>query len=313
MTRALVFPGQGSQTVGMGSALAGAFVAARDVFQEVDEALQQNLSRLMFQGPEDELTLTENAQPALMTMSLAVMRVLEREGNLDLTRHVALVAGHSLGEYSALAAARSLSLGDAALLLKRRGQAMQSAVPVGQGAMAAMLGLELEAARAIAEEARQGEVCDVANDNGAGQLVLSGHKTAVERAVEIAASRGAKRSIMLPVSAPFHSPLMHPAAEMMEEALAEFELRAPAVPLVANVTAKETTDPGEIKELLVEQVTHMVRWRETVLLFAANEVEEIVEVGAGRVLSGLVKRIDRELAAISVGAPAELEALMKRL
>jgi [acyl-carrier-protein] S-malonyltransferase len=313
MKRALVFPGQGSQAPGMGRDLAEAFPAARYLFEEVDDALSQHLSRLMFEGPESDLTLTENAQPALLAASLAVMRVLEAEAGFDIALGAAYVAGHSLGEYSALAAARSLAVPDAARLVKRRGQAMQKAVPVGEGAMAALLGMEIEAARDIAEAASQGQICAVANDNGAGQIVVSGHTAAVERAVAIAAGRGARRSIMLPVSAPFHSPLLAPAAEIMAEALAETALAAPAVPLVANVTAKPTEDPEEIKELLVEQVTHMVRWRETVLLFAENEVEEVVELGAGRVLSGLVRRIDKNLSAISVGAPADIEALMKRL
>jgi [acyl-carrier-protein] S-malonyltransferase len=313
MKRACVFPGQGSQFPGMGKALAEASSVARHLFQEIDDALSQHLSRLMFDGPESALTLTENAQPALLAASLSVMRVLEAESGFDIAKGAAYVAGHSLGEYSALAAAGALSVPDAARLVKRRGQAMQKAVPVGEGAMAALLGLDIEAAREVAREASGSLICAVANDNSPGQIVVSGHADAVDRAIEIAAGRGARRSIRLPVSAPFHSPLMHPAAEMMQEALAEFELRAPAVPLVANVTAKETTDPAEIKELLVEQVTHMVRWRETVLLFAANQVEEVVEIGAGRVLAGLTKRIDRELAAISVGTPAELEDLMKRL
>ncbi len=313
MTRALVFPGQGSQAVGMGRELAGAFTAAREVFEEVDEALRQKLSRLMFEGPEEELTLTENAQPALMAMSLAVMRVLERDGGLDVARHVGFVAGHSLGEYSALAAARSFSLAEAARLLKRRGLAMQRAVPVGAGAMAALLGLDLEAARGVAEAAAQGEICAVANDNGAGQVVVSGDKAAVERAVAIAATKGAKRSIMLPVSAPFHCPLMAPAAREMEEALAEVRLREPYVPLVANVTAAPVSDPDEIKRLLVAQVTGLVRWRESVLAMKAAGVHELVELGAGRVLSGLAKRIDRDLATASIGGPVEIEAFVKTL
>ena len=313
MTRALVFPGQGSQAVGMGRELAGAFGAARDVFAEVDEALRQNLSRLMFEGPEAELTLTENAQPALMAVSLAAMRVLEREAGLDLGRHVAFVAGHSLGEYSALAAARAFTLADAARLLKRRGQAMQRAVPVGAGAMAALLGLDLEVARAVAAEAAEGEVCATANDNGGGQIVVSGDRAAVERAVAVAAAKGAKRSIMLPVSAPFHCRLMAPAADAMEEALAEVPIREPHVPLVANVTAAPVSDPDEIRRLLVEQVTGLVRWRESVLGMKAAGVDTLVEIGAGRVLAGLAKRIDRELAAVSVGTPAEIEAFAKTL
>ena len=313
MKRALVFPGQGSQAPGMGKDLAAAFPTARRLFEEVDDALSQHLSRLMFEGSESELTLTENAQPALLAVSLAVMRVLEADGSFDIAHQAAFVAGHSLGEYSALAAARALPVAAAARLVKRRGQAMQRAVPVGEGAMAALLGIEYEAAREVAAAAARDAVCAVANDNGPGQIVVSGHRAAVERAVDLAAGRGARRSIMLPVSAPFHSPLMAPAAEIMREALADTVLAAPAVPLVANVTAKPTSDPDEIRELLVEQVAHMVRWRETVLLFVENEVEEVVEIGAGRVLSGLVKRIDRTLSALSVGAPAELEALMKRL
>jgi [acyl-carrier-protein] S-malonyltransferase len=313
MKRALVFPGQGSQAPGMGKDLAEAFPTARLLFEEVDDALSQHLSRLMFEGPDRDLTLTENAQPALLAVSLAVVRVLEAEAGFDIAGQVAYVAGHSLGEYSALAAARTFSVPDAARLVKRRGQAMQKAVPVGEGAMAALLGLELDAAREVAAEAAAGGVCAVANDNSPGQVVVSGHASAVERAVGLAAARGARRSIMLPVSAPFHSPLMAPAAEMMAEALGEIALQAPVVPLVANVTAKPTEDPEEIKELLVEQVTRMVRWRETVLLFTENEVEEVVELGAGRVLAGLAKRIARDLGTVSVGAPAELEALIKRL
>jgi [acyl-carrier-protein] S-malonyltransferase len=313
MARALVFPGQGSQAVGMGRALHEAFVVAREVFGEVDEALKQNLSRLMFEGPEGELTLTENAQPALMTASLAALRVLERDGGLELKRHVAFVAGHSLGEYSALCAARALSLADTARLLKRRGLAMQRAVAVGEGAMAALLGLDLEAARAIAAEVAQGEVCAVANDNGAGQVVVSGNKAAVERAVTTAAQRGAKRSIMLPVSAPFHCPLMASAAREMEEALSQVTLGEPWIPVIANVTAAPVRAPEEIKRLLIEQVTGLVRWRESVIAMKDAGVHELVELGAGRVLSGLAKRIDRDLAVVSIGAPAEIEAFVKTL
>lgn len=313
MTRAFVFPGQGSQSVGMGRELAAAFVTARDVFGEVDEALKQNLSRLMFEGPEEELVLTENAQPALMAASLAVARVLETDGGLDLKRQVAFVAGHSLGEYSALAAAHALALADAARLLKRRGLAMQRAVPVGLGAMAALLGMEVEGARAIAAAAAQGEVCDAANDNGPGQVVVSGHKAAVERAVEIAAERGSRRSIMLPVSAPFHCALMKPAADEMAEALAEVKLAEPLVPLIANVSAAPVRDTEEIKRLLVAQVTGLVRWRECVLTMKREGVDNLVELGAGRVLTGLAKRIDRELAASSVGTPAEVEAFLKTI
>jgi [acyl-carrier-protein] S-malonyltransferase len=313
MKRAFVFPGQGSQAPGMGQALAAAFASARLLFDEVDEALSQHLSRLMFEGPADELMLTENAQPALLAASLAVIRVLESEAGFDIAREAAYVAGHSLGEYSALAAAGALTVTDAARLVKRRGQAMQKAVPVGEGAMAALLGLEIEAAREVAEAAAQGQVCDLANDNSPGQIVVSGHKGAVERAVVLAAERGARRAIMLPVSAPFHCSLMSPAAQIMEEALAATVLAPPLVPLVANVAAAATSDPAEIKELLVEQATQMVRWRESVLLFARNEVEEVVEIGAGHVLAGLVKRVDRALLTLSVGTPAEVEALVQLL
>jgi len=297
----------------MGQALAAAFPAARELFEEVDEALSQHLSRLMFEGPEGDLMLTENAQPALLAASLAVIRVLEGEAGFDIARQVAYVAGHSLGEYSALAAAGALPVAVAARLVKHRGQAMQKAVPVGEGAMAALLGLEIEAARAVAEAAAQDQVCDLANDNSPGQIVVSGHCAAVERAVALAAERGARRAIMLPVSAPFHCALMRPAADIMTEALAETALAPPRVPLVANVSAAATSDPAQIKDLLIEQTTRMVRWRESVLLFAADEVEEIVEIGAGRVLAGLVKRIDRSLSALSVGTPAEIEALVQVL
>jgi [acyl-carrier-protein] S-malonyltransferase len=312
MKRALVFPGQGSQAPGMGQALAAAFPAARHLFQEIDDALEFDLSRLMFEGPESELTLTENAQPALLAASLAVVRVLEREAGLDIARDASFVAGHSLGEYSALAAARAFSLTDAARLVRRRGRAMQEAVPVGVGAMAALLGLDIEAVRRIAERAAEGEVCDLANDNAPGQVVVSGDRAAVERAVGLAGQERA-RAIMLPVSAPFHCALMRPAAAVMEEALAAAILVAPVVPLVANVIAMATDHPGDIRKLLVEQVTHMVRWRDSVGFFAANGVEEVVELGSGRVLSGLVKRIDRSLAARSVGTPSEIEEFVKQL
>ncbi len=313
MTRAAIFPGQGSQAVGMGQELAAAFPIARHTFEEVDEALRQRLSKVMFEGPESDLTLTENAQPALMAVSLAVMRVLGQEGGFDLPRHAAFVAGHSLGEYSALCAAGTFAIGDAARLLKLRGQAMQRAVPVGDGAMAALLGLEIDVAREVAEAARQGEVCDTANDNGPGQVVVSGSTAAVERAVKIAAERGARRAIMLPVSAPFHCALMKPAALEMAEALAAVAMSAPAVPLIANVTAGPAEDPDTIRRLLVQQVTDLVRWRESVLYMKSEGVHTVVELGAGRVLSGLVKRIDREITLFSVGTPAEIEAFLKSI
>jgi [acyl-carrier-protein] S-malonyltransferase len=313
MTRAFVFPGQGSQAVGMGVSLAEAFPAAREVFQEVDEALKQRLFKLMREGPDAELTLTENAQPALMAVSLAALRVLEREFGRRIADAASFVAGHSLGEYSALAAAGAFQIADAARLLKRRGRAMQRAVPVGEGAMAALIGAELEQAEAIAKDAAQGEVCAPANDNAPGQVVVSGHKSAVERAVALAAERGIKRSIMLPVSAPFHCALMKPAADEMAEALAEAKILPPSVPVVANVTAAPVKDPETIRRLLVEQVTGLVRWRESVLAMKAAGVDTIVELGAGKVLSGLVKRIDRDIATSSAGAPAELEAVAKAL
>ena len=320
MARAFLFPGQGSQTVGMGKALAEAFAPAREVFEEVDDALSQRLSRLMFEGPESDLTLTENAQPALMAVSMAVLRVLTREGGIDLRDRVAFVAGHSLGEYSALAAAGTFDLGDAARLLRRRGQAMQRAVPVGEGAMAALLGLDLEAAQSIAAEAvartpegSDPQICDVANDNAPGQVVVSGHREAVERAVAVAAERGAKRSVILPVSAPFHCALMQPAADEMKEALAGVVMRQPVVPLIANVTAAPVSDPETIRDLLVRQVTGMVRWREGVLAMRNAGVEQAFEIGAGKVLTGLLKRIDRDLAGQAVGEPADIEAALKLL
>ncbi len=307
--KAFVFPGQGSQAVGMGKALADLFTQARDVFAEVDEALGQPLSTLMFEGPEAELTLTANAQPALMAVSLAALAVLRAEAGLDLARDAAFVAGHSLGEYSALAAAGALPLAATARLLRLRGEAMQKAVPVGAGAMAALLGSEPDAAAAIAAEAATAtEVCQVANDNGGGQVVVSGARAAVERAIEIAKGRGIKRAILLPVSAPFHCTMMQPAAEAMAAALAEAPLRAPVVPLVANVTARPVTDPVAIRDLLVAQVTGTVRWRECMGFMAAQGVMQFVECGAGRVLSGLVKRVAPGATGISVGVPAEVEA-----
>ncbi|EWY39989.1 ACP S-malonyltransferase [Skermanella stibiiresistens SB22] len=313
MTRAFVFPGQGSQAVGMGRELSDAFQIARHTFQEVDEALSQKLSSLMFEGPESDLTLTENAQPALMAVSVAVLRVLEREGGVELHKAASFVAGHSLGEYSALAAAGTFSLADTARLLKLRGQAMQKAVPVGEGAMAALLGLDLAAAQEIAAEAAQGEICSTANDNAPGQVVVSGHRAAVERAIAIAAGKGAKRSILLPVSAPFHCELMAPAAEAMAEALANVELRGPTVPVVANVTAQAVISPDEIRRLLVDQVTGLVRWRESVLFMKEQGVDTLVELGAGKVLSGLAKRIDREIAGVSIQGPADIEAFLKKV
>jgi [acyl-carrier-protein] S-malonyltransferase len=295
----------------MGRELAAAFPAARETFAEVDEALDQNLSRLMFEGPEDELVLTANAQPALMAVSLAVLRVLEREAGVDLARDVAFVAGHSLGEYSALAAARSFGVAEAARLLKRRGIAMQRAVPVGVGAMAALLGLDLSTARAVAETAAQGQVCDVSNDNCPGQVVVSGHRAAVERAMVEASARGARRPTLLPVSAPFHCALMAPAAEEMTAALAEIAVAAPLIPLIANVTAGPVSDPAAIRGLLVKQVTSLVRWRESVLTMKERGVTELVEIGAGKVLTGFAKRIDRDLVLSNVGTPADIDALAK--
>jgi [acyl-carrier-protein] S-malonyltransferase len=313
MKCAFVFPGQGSQAVGMGRDLAEAFPAARLVFEEVDDALKQKLSRLMFEGPDEELRLTENAQPALMAVSMAAIAVLEQDGKVELADKAAFVAGHSLGEYSALAASGALRLADAARLLKLRGQAMQKAVPVGEGAMAALLGLELDAAKDVAAEASAVGVCDCANDNAPGQVVVSGAKAAVEKAVAIAAERGARRSIMLPVSAPFHCALMQPAADVMEEALGAATIERPLVPLVANVTAERVEDPAHIRRLLVEQVTSMVRWRESVLYMKQQDVDTLVEAGAGKVLSGLTRRIDRDLAAKSLQSPADFEEFVKQL
>ena len=308
MTAAFTFPGQGSQVVGMGKALAEAFPVARAVFDEVDAALGERLTATIWEGPSETLQLTENAQPALMAVSIATLRVLETEAGFSVARDAAFVAGHSLGEYSALAAAGSLTVSDTARLLRIRGQAMQKAVPVGAGAMAALLGLDSEAAAAIANEAAQGQVCQAANDNGAGQVVVSGDKAAVDRAVEIAKTKGAKRAMLLPVSAPFHCKLMQPAADAMERALADISISKPAAPLVANVLATEITDPDEIRRRLVEQVTGTVRWRESVAYMASRGVTRFFEIGAGKVLSGLVKRIADGATGVAVGGPADIAA-----
>ncbi len=308
MAVALVFPGQGSQAVGMGQALAQAFPAAQRVFDEVDAALDERLSAIIWGGPSDRLMLTENAQPALMAVSLAVMRVLETEAGLDLKRDVAFVAGHSLGEYSALAAAGSFTIADAARLLRVRGRAMQKAVPVGVGAMAALLGLDFDAVRALAAEAAQGQVCQAANDNGGGQVVVSGDTAAVARAVELAKARGAKRAMVLPVSAPFHCALMQPAADAMAQALRKVTIRPPAVPLVANVVAGAIVDPGDLAGRLVEQVTGTVRWRESVIYMASRGVTRFYEIGAGKVLSGLVRRIADGATGAAIGTPDDISA-----
>jgi [acyl-carrier-protein] S-malonyltransferase len=308
MTAAFTFPGQGSQSVGMGKTLADAFPAARAVFEEVDSALGEKLTSIIWDGPAEALQLTENAQPALMAVSLATMRVLESEAGISLARDAAFVAGHSLGEYSALAAAGSLSISDAARLLRTRGLAMQKAVPVGVGAMAALLGLDYEAALAVAEEAAQGDVCHAANDNGGGQVVVSGDKAAVERALEIAKAHGAKRAMLLPVSAPFHCRLMQPAADAMAAALANVTINAPVVPLVSNVLASAISDPAEIRQRLVEQVTGTVRWRECVLYMASHGVTRFLEIGSGKVLTGLVKRIAEGAVGTAVGGPADIAA-----
>jgi [acyl-carrier-protein] S-malonyltransferase len=308
MSIAFVFPGQGSQAVGMGKALADNFAAARAVFAEVDEALGEKLTAVIWEGPADRLTLTENAQPALMAVSLAALRVLQAEAGLDLARDAAFVAGHSLGEYSALAAAGSFSIPDAARLLRIRGKAMQAAVPVGAGAMAALLGMEFDAASAVAAEAAQGQVCQAANDNGGGQVVVSGDKAAVERAVEIAKGKGARRAMLLPVSAPFHCALMQPAADAMAQALGAVTVQAPAVPVVANVLARPISDPAEIVRALIAQVTGTVRWRESVAAMAAAGVDSFYEVGSGKVLSGLVKRIAEGASGTAIGTAEDVAA-----
>jgi [acyl-carrier-protein] S-malonyltransferase len=308
MTVAFVFPGQGSQTVGMGKALADNFPVAKAVFDEVDAALSSGLSTVIFEGPIETLTLTENAQPALMAVSLAAFRVLQAEAGLDLARDAKFVAGHSLGEYSALAAAGTFSISDAARLLRTRGQAMQKAVPAGQGAMAALIGLDFDAAAAVAAEAAQGQVCQAANDNGGGQVVVSGDKAAVERAVEIAKAKGAKRAMLLQVSAPFHCALMQPAADVMAEALAKVQVNRPAVPVVANVTASPLVEPADIVKSLVAQVTGTVRWRECVATMAAQGVTQFYEIGAGKVLAGLNKRIADGATTTPIGAPDDIAA-----
>lgn len=311
MKTALLFPGQGSQIVGMGKDLAGQFVAAREVFEEVDAALGQKLSHIMWEGPQETLTLTENAQSAIMAVSIAALRVLQKERGFDVAKEAAFVAGHSLGEYSALCAAGSLSLGDTAKLLKLRGQAMQKAVPLGQGAMAALLGADIAQATDIAKQAAGSDVCSVANDNAPGQVVISGSKAAIDRAIDIAKAKGIKRAMLLDVSAPFHSPLMQPAAVAMKEALATARISAPVIPVVANVTASAISDPEIIRRLLVEQVTGMVRWRESVSYMKTQGVARVIEIGAGKVLTGLVKRIEPDIAAVNVGTPSDLEIFAK--
>lgn len=313
MTRAFVFPGQGSQAVGMGKELADASATARAVFEEVNDALGQDLSALMFEGPIEDLTLTFNAQPALMASSIAVVRVLETEFGVSVAESASFVAGHSLGEYSALAAAGTLSLSDTAKLLKLRGEAMQRAVPVGVGAMAAIMGAEFNVIEGIAEEAGQGEVCTAANDNADGQVVISGHKSAVERAMEIAKERGIKRAIPLPVSAPFHCPLMQSAADEMAEALADATFNTPTVPVITNVSAAPESDPDTLRNLLVEQITGRVRWRESVLKMGELGVTDLVELGTGKVLGGLVRRINKEITGKSVQTMADIETLAEEL
>ncbi|HKY18294.1 MAG TPA: ACP S-malonyltransferase [Rhizomicrobium sp.] len=314
MTRAFLFPGQGSQKVGMAKALADAFASAREVFQEVDDALSQKLSKLMWEGPEDDLVLTENAQPAIMAAGIAAVRVLEKEMGLDVAKHACLAAGHSLGEYSALCAAGAFSLADTARLLKARGQAMQSAVPVGEGGMTALIGAEIQQAEEVAKEAAaSGGVCVIANDNAPGQVVISGTLDALARAGEIAKAKGIKRAMPLSVSAPFHCPLMQPAADRMAEALAGVTIRPLSVPVLANVTAKQACDPDHVRQLLVEQVTGRVRWRESILALRSLTVDTTVEFGGNKVLTGMVKRIDKDLANITLDTPDDLEAFGKVL
>jgi [acyl-carrier-protein] S-malonyltransferase len=311
MRTALLFPGQGSQVVGMGKALADQFAVARQVFEEVDSALGEKLSAVIFEGPQDTLTMTQNAQPAIMATSIAALRVLESEAGFNVADRAVCVAGHSLGEYSALCAVGALSLTDTARLLRVRGQAMQQAVPAGRGAMAALLGVDYDVAAEIAAAAAQDEVCTVANDNAPGQVVISGTRTAVERAMEIAKTKGAKRAVMLEVSAPFHCPLMAMASGVMAEALSAATVNAPSVPVVANVTAKMESDPATIRRLLVDQVTGMVRWRESIEYLKTQNIQRVVEIGAGKVLTGLNKRIAPEIETVNFGLPADLEAFTR--
>lgn len=313
MTRAFIFPGQGSQSIGMGKDLADTYKTARETFEEINDALGQNLTKIMWEGPESDINLTENTQPALMAVSMAVMNVLTKDAGIVLPNVAGFVAGHSLGEYSALTAAEAFTLSDTARLLKLRGQSMQQAVPVGQGAMAAILGLEFDQVKAIALEASVSEICEAANDNAPGQVVISGHKGAVEAAIALATAAGAKRALALPVSAPFHCQLMAPAAEKMREALGKTDIRPPVVPVVANVTANAVSAPDQIRNLLVDQITGRVRWRESVTWMKEQGVTEMIEIGSGKVLAGLVKRIEGDVSASSVGTPAQIDELVAKL